>query len=311
MFDLRQFEVFCHVLELKSFSKAAEAVFLTQPTVSGHIQSLEQFVGTRLVDRLGKQVVPTRAGEILYGYAKRMLGLRSEAQRELELFLGRVKGEMAIGASTIPGAYILPGLIGSFKKTYKDIYITLTIGDTRCVLDSLLEAKIEIGVVGAKIEDNRLKYQALVKDEMVVVVPARHAWLGRHYVEVEELKREPFILREAGSGTRMSSLRSLEKLGVGVEDLNIVAEVGSTEAVRQAIKAGIGIGILSQCAVQDDMVAGSLRGLRVKGLDLWREFYVVVLKGRTISPISEAFLDALFPYVQSGMRGNEVEKNQT
>lgn len=299
MFDIHQLEVFCRVLELKSFSKAAESVYLTQPTVSGHIQALEQFLDTRLFDRLGKKVVPTRAGELLYKYAGQILSLRSEARRELELFLGKVKGEMTIGASTIPGAYILPELIGSFKKDHSDIHITLTIADTIGVIDSLLAGKIEIGVVGAKIEDKSLKYQELVKDEMVVVVPSDHAWARRRHVDAGELKKETFVLREPGSGTRITSLKALEKLGMNVKELNIIAEMGSTEAVRQAVKAGIGIGILSRRAVKDDIAAGSLHGLRVKGLDLWREFYVVVLKGRTLSPITSSFLDFLFSHANS------------
>ncbi len=294
MFDLHQLEVFCRVLELKSFSKAAEAVYLTQPTVSGHIQSLEQFLDARLFDRCGKKVVPTKAADMLYRYAKQILSLRAEAQRELQLFLGKVKGEMAIGASTIPGAYILPELIGSFKKMHTDIYISLTVADTKDIIGSLFTGGIELGVVGAKIDDNGLKYQELVKDEMLVVVPSSHAWVGRRYVDVDELKGEPFVLREPGSGTRMTSLRSLEDFGVSVKDINIVAEMGSTEAVRQAVKAGIGIGILSWRAVKDDITSGSLYGLRVNGLNLWRDIYVVVLKNRTLSPISESFLDFLF-----------------
>ncbi|MDD5450916.1 MAG: selenium metabolism-associated LysR family transcriptional regulator [Desulfovibrionales bacterium] len=305
MFDLHQLEVFCRVLELKSFSKAAESVYLTQPTVSGHIQALEQFLDTRLFDRLGKEVVPTRAGELLYKYARQMLSLRSEARRELELFLGRVKGEMTIGASTIPGAYILPELIGSFKKEHSDIYITLTIADTTGVIESLLAGKIEIGVVGAKIEDKRLQYREWVRDEMVIVVPSGYKWAGRRYVEADELKKEAFMLREPGSGTRMTSLKALEKLGMDAKELNIIAEMGSTEAVRQAVKAGIGISILSRRAVKDDIAAGSLHGLRVKGLDLWREFYVVVLKGRTLSPITDSFLDFLFLRA-TGFTGEEI-----
>ncbi len=299
MFDIHQLEIFCRVLELKSFSKAAESVYLTQPTVSGHIQALEQFLDTRLFDRLGKKVVPTRAGELLYKYAGQILSLRSEARRELELFLGKVKGDMTIGASTIPGAYILPELIGSFKKNHSDIHITLTIADTMGVIDSLLAGKIEMGVVGAKIEDKSLKYQKLVKDEMVVVVPSGHAWARRRHVDAGELKKETFVLREPGSGTRITSLKAFEKLGMNVKELNIIAEMGSTEAVRQAVKAGIGIGILSRRAVKDDIAAGSLHGLRVRGLDLWREFYVVVFKGRTLSPITSSFLDFLFSHANS------------
>ena len=160
-------------------------------------------------------------------------------------------------------------------------------------------------MVGAKIEEKRLQYREWVRDEMVIVVPSGHKWAGRRYVEADELKKEAFVLREPGSGTRMTSLKALEKLGMDVKELNIIAEMGSTEAVRQAVKAGIGIGILSRRAVRDDIAAGSLHGLRVKGLDLWREFYVVVLKGRTLSPITGSFLDFLFLHA-TGFTGEGI-----
>ncbi|MFH1148117.1 MAG: selenium metabolism-associated LysR family transcriptional regulator [Pseudomonadota bacterium] len=293
MFDLRQLEVFCQVMELRSFSKAAESVFLTQPTVSGHIQALEQYLRTRLFDRLGKTIVPTKAGEILYTYAKQILKLRADAQRELELFLGRVKGELVIGASTIPGTYILPGFIGLFKKTNPDIYVHLVLSDTMGIVEKILTGTIEAGVIGAGLDNDKLSFRPFVRDEMLVIVPAGHRWAARDSIEVEELKREPFILREPGSGTRMSSLGFLGRSGTEAENLNVAAEIGSTEAIRQAIKAGLGISILSRRAVEDDLKAGILNGLRVKGIDLWRQFYVAVLRNRTLSPATESFIDIL------------------
>lgn len=293
MFDLRQLEVFCQVMELRSFSKAAEAVFLTQPTISGHIQALEEYLRTRLFDRLGKTIIPTRAGEILYTYAKQILRLRAEAQRELELFLGRVKGELVIGASTIPGTYILPELIGRFKSKNPDIYVNLILADTAAIVDQILDGTIEAGVTGAKLDCGKLSYRPFVRDEMLVALPANHRWAARYSIQPDELKQEPFILREPGSGTRMSTLEFLGQSGIEAKDLNVVAEMGSTEAIRHAIRAGLGISILSRRAVEDDLRSGLLSGLRLKGVDLWREFYVVVLHNRTLSPATESFIDIL------------------
>lgn len=294
MFDLRQLEVFCRVLEYKSFSKAAEAVYLTQPTVSGHIHALEEFLGTRLFDRTGKTVLPTKAGELLYTYAKRILDLRSEAKRELELFVGRVKGELTIGASTIPGTYILPELIGSFKATHPDIYITLRISDTMGIVKGIVENQAELGIIGARVEDTRLDCRRLIEDELVVVVPPAHKWAKMDMIETGDLKGERFVLREAGSGTRMASLQSLASVNFHLEDINVVAELGSTEAIRQAVKAGLGISIISSRAVKDDIKYGLLHALRLKNLELRRDFFAVTFRTRTLSPIAQSFLDLLF-----------------
>jgi DNA-binding transcriptional LysR family regulator len=148
--DIRRLEIFAKVAELGSFSRAAEALFLTQPTISEHVRALEDELGVQLLDRLGRGATPTRAGQLLLGYARRMLTLSREAHQALERFQGRMSGELVVGGSTIPGEYVLPALIGQFKTKYPDISISLLIGSSRQVSEWLEEGRVEVGVVGAR-----------------------------------------------------------------------------------------------------------------------------------------------------------------
>lgn len=291
--DLRRLEVFCNVYELKSFSRAAKASLLSQPTVSEHIRYLETFLDVRLFDRLGREVVPTRAGDILYSYALRMLKLRQEASRALELYQGRMSGDLELGGSTIPGQYILPGLIGSFKERFTDIRIRLIIADTMKITDLVLEGALELGVVGAKIKNSKLQFDQLFDDELVLAVPPEQSWISHSVISVEQLSRAPFIMREPGSGTRMMMLEILEQAGFDPLDLEVVAEMGSTDAIRQAIKAKVGVSILSRRAIADELHFKQLRQIPIKDLSFTRHFYLVTHKKRSRSPIGQAFVDYL------------------
>jgi DNA-binding transcriptional LysR family regulator len=291
--DLHQIEIFCTLIKLRSFSRAAEASYLTQPTVSGHIKNLETELGVRLLDRLGKRVVPTEEGEILYRYGQKLLLLRDHARQEIEAVSGRMSGLLKIGGSTIPGAYILPAFIGAFKKEYPSLSIQLMIDDTAKVAQAVKDGELCIGVVGARVSDRHLESHAFLTDELVVAVPPGHPWAHKKSIPVEALKSEPFILREEGSGTRRIMEEHLEKAGVSLADLNTVAVVGSSDAVRQAVKAGLGVSILSIRALQGDIETGRISAVRLKGLQLERNFSIILLKGKSRSPLCQKFLDFL------------------
>src|SRR6266849_3765898 len=188
--DLRQLEIFAKVAELKSFSKAALALFLTQPTVSEHIRTLEQELGIRLLDRLGRGAEPTSAGRLLLSHATRMLQLQRETLQAMDSFQGRLAGELLVAASTIPGEYVLPPLIGRFKEKFPDIAITLLIGDSRAVVDWVIDGRAEVGVVGARLPHRGIDYRELMPDELVVAVPGAHAWRRRKQIAVDELRAE-------------------------------------------------------------------------------------------------------------------------
>ncbi len=291
--DFRQLEVFARVVELRSFSRAAEALRLTQSTVSEHIRLLEDEVGTRLFDRLGRETVPTRAGELLHGYARRLLVLRTEAQQALDQFLGRVSGALTVGASTIPGEYVLPALIGGFREKFPQVSITLQIADTREIVDAVLDGRVELGVVGARPVHRNLEATELMPDELVLVVPPGHAWFGRRQATLEELVPEPLIVREPGSGSRAALERALDEAGTGLDALRVIAEMGSTSAIKQAVKAGVGLSIVSRRAVDEECRHGLLWCVKIKDLRFTRHFYVVSHAGRSRSPLCQAFLDYL------------------
>ena len=290
--DIKQLEIFTKIVELKSFSKAAEAVYLTQPTVSGHIQSLEEELGQRLLDRLGREVVPTRAGKVLYEYAKKMVALRDEAGQALDQLMGRMKGEIVIGGSTIPGEYLLPAIIGRFREKYPEITVVLKIADTADIVNRVLAGACEVGIVGSKVEDSRLEYSEFVIEELIIIAASKYPLPGKG-ITASALSSIPFVMRERGSGSRMTIEKRLLEIGVDPSGINIVAEMGSTEAVKQAVKAGLGVSIVSSVAVAEDLRHNSLEVIPFKGKRFLRSFYISTHRGRTMSPIGQAFLDFL------------------
>lgn len=291
--DIHRLLVFCRVVELQSFTKAAEAVSLTQPTVSEHIRVLEDSLGEKLIDRLGREILPTPAGKILYQYAREMIQLRDKAVQAIKKFKGDLSGSLNIGASTIPGTYLLPSLIGSFKAIYPSIQITLKIASSGEVVQKILDGSIEFGMIGARWEDKRISLEEVYTDELLLAVYPGHAWEGRQAVDLGELSDMPFVSRERGSGTRMVMLQALEAAGFSPSRLNVVAEMGSTEAVRQAVKAKIGVAILSAYAIKEDIERNSLCQVILRGLTIHRPFYLAQRKNRELSPLCVAFLEHL------------------
>lgn len=287
--DLWRLHIFCKVVELRSFSKAGSSVYLSQPTVSSHIKDLEDHFECKLIDRLGREVAPTKAGELLYGYAAKMMALKENAERALAEFQGLVRGHLTIGGSTIPGGYILPPLLGKFKQAYPQVTVTLIESDTAGIIQDTMEGRVELGIVGAKAREIQLVQEKVMDDKMYLIVPKGHKWAAAGHVKLEQLIKEPFIMREPGSGTRKSIEQVLDKSGHWSGQLNVVAEMGSTEAVRQAIKAGVGVSILSECAVGDELAAGTLKKVGINGISFQRAFYLIIHKHRTQSPLCHAF----------------------
>jgi DNA-binding transcriptional LysR family regulator len=287
-------EIFCKVVELESFSKAADAVYLAQASVSERIANLEKMVGVKLLDRLGRRVVPTKAGELLYKHAVLLLDMKRTARLEMEGFLGVKQGEIHMGGSTIPGEYILPKVIGDFKDKHPAISVDLTIADTSEIETRVLEGTLELGVIGSKGSHKNLIYQELWEDELVLAIPAKHRWTRKKLVSLADLLDEPFIVRELGSGTLKSmeaSLRDPESKAAG--SLQVVARFGSSTAVKEGIKAGLGVSILSSRAIDTELKTGILRALKVKGLPMRRSFYLVRGRRRIASPLCQAMIDFL------------------
>lgn len=305
--DLWRLQIFCRVVELKSFSKAAKVVYLSQPTVSSHIKDLENHFECKLVDRLGREAIPTKAGSLLYGYATKIIALKQEAENAMAEFQGKIKGRLTIGGSTIPAGYILPPLLGRFKEDYPEVVVTLVQGDTERIINDTLEGNVELGIVGAKSQEVQLVQKRIINDQMFLIVPQRHKWAAKPHVMMNELIGEPFIMREIGSGTRKSIEQVLHKAGYSLGALNVVAEMGSTEAIRQGIKAGVGVSILSECAVAEELTTGSLKKVKIKGLTFKRAFYLTFHRSRTQSPLCRTFIKFLDRESRMVKRGSFYE----
>jgi DNA-binding transcriptional LysR family regulator len=287
--DLRRLQVFAKVYDCRSFSRAAEEVLLSQPTVSGHIKSLETELGVNLFDRLGREILPTRAAEVLIGQARQILEMVEDAQREVDAYLGRLRGELFLGGSTIPGQYVLPEMIGRYRLLHPEVRVILDIGDTSQVTEQVRLGELEVGLVGAALEDERLAFTPMMDDEVVCAAWPGHPLAGRP-VDIIELTRTPLVLREPGSGTRLALAKALKKVGMELKDLEIAAQMGSTVAVLQAVRAQVGVGMMSRRAVEDDLASGRLVTLNLQGLDLKRQFHLVTRRKRTHSPAAQAFL---------------------
>ena len=291
--DIKRLRIFCAVVEKGSFSQAAKMLHLAQPTVSFQIASLEKELGTKLLDRDGREVTVTKSGEVLYQYASRILQLTQEARQAIDEVQGLLRGELAVAASTIPGEYILPPILHRFKEKYSGIDIVLAISDTRGVIKKVMGNEVEVGAVGAKEEKEKLVFTKLATDRIVLITPPNRIWFKRDVITLDELKQVPFITRESGSGTRTIAMQKLKEMGIDEEELNVVMELGSTTVVKKAVECGVGVSFVSERAVETEVKLGLLKEVQVKGLELNRDFFLVHKRQRTLSPAASAFLQFL------------------
>lgn len=288
--DIRQLEAFCAVVELGSFSQAAEALSLTQPTVTAHVKSLERSLGKRLLDRFGRKVVPTPQGELLYRYARQILSLRYEAMASLS---GQVlRGELKIAASTLPGEYVLPKVIKELLSVRPELRIEVRVTDSQTVMGLVERLEVDLGVVGSRKATEKLSFTPVFKDQVLLVVRSDHPFAGRT-INWQELSQEGVVTREPGSGTRKAFEDALRQKGINPYRLRVLAELGSTTAVKEAVKAGMGIGILSNLAVREEL-GSSLAEVRLAELgSIERTFYIITRKGRTVMPLAERLREIL------------------
>jgi DNA-binding transcriptional LysR family regulator len=289
--DFRHLETFCRVAGLKSFSKAADDLFLTQPTVSGHILSLEQSLSLRLFDRTSREARLTKAGEVFLEYALKILSFRKELLNALSEFSRGIRGELSLGASTIPGEYLLPKLMGDFKKEHPHFIIALKIADTKEIIQYVLQDNVEFGIIGAKLNHPSLHYEKFGEDEIIVVAPSDHPLTRKKRVDLDELLKEPWIIREEGSGTQMAVEKAIRKKGKSLKQFNLVMETGSTSSVKEGVKAKLGLAFVSEKAIGEEIRQGFLSRIDVEGLEpISRQIYIVSNRRRTLSPMATEFL---------------------
>jgi DNA-binding transcriptional LysR family regulator len=263
---------------------------VTQPAVSLQIRSLEKRLGRQLLDRSGRRVEPTEAGRRLYRGAQRLLAQEEQILRELgEEAGGELTGRLEIGASTGPGGTVVPVVLADFQQRHPQLRIALTVSDTQSVVELVGRRELELGVVGAAGRQRGVAFEPFFRDEVVLAVPPGHRWAGRG-ISLEQLRREPLIVMQAGAGVRQVIDDELRELGLRLRDFDVRLELGLQESVRTAVLNGFGVTFVSRGAIEADLVSGALAVARVKGLEPSREIQLVRSTGRAETRAVEAFV---------------------
>ena len=276
---LHQMEALIRLVETGSFTRAAERMALSQPTMTKHIRNLEDAVGARVVDRKSSGVSLTPEGRILYDYARRIARLREDARERIENLKIYESGHIFLSASTIPATYIIPRFLGLLKKSDPAIRVHIRMGDSEETIQTILGDQAEMGIVGKRSPDRRLKVEPLWQDRMVLAVPAGHSWAKRTSVSSAEIAAAPFVLRERGSGTRNALEECLAKQGgQPLDSFNVTCEMGSSEAVKEAVLAGLGVSVLSIHAIERELSQGLLAAVPVEDCAIERRFYLIYRK---------------------------------
>lgn len=288
--QLPHLETFSKAAELSSFTSAAKALRLTQAAVSQRVQALEKALGKPLFQRRGGRVLLTEAGRKLYEYAQRILDLHGQARREVTGHEAPIGGELLLAASSIPGEHLLPALLSVFGKEHPHIKVRASVSDSMAVMEQVERGYVSVGLVGRKTDNPHLEFRYLASDRMVLVVPPRHVLRKHKRVSVKQLAAHPLVVREAGSGLRHCLEKSLERVGRSLDSLHVTLELGSNEAIKEAVLRGVGVAILSAYAVHKEIKKGKLHALEVSDLRCNREMYVVVDRRRVLSLPARQFL---------------------
>jgi DNA-binding transcriptional LysR family regulator len=288
--QLPHLETFARAAELSSFTGAAKALHTTQASVSQRIHSLEEALGRPLFQRRGGRVLLTEAGQKLYDYAERILDLHRQARRDVTGRETPLAGELFLAASSIPGEHLLPALLSVFRRKHPHILVHASVSDSMAVMAQVERGEVSLGLVGRRADNPHLDFRHLARDRMVLVVPPGHALCKRKKVSLKQLLAFPLVMREVGSGLRYCFEKSIEQAGRSRADLQIALELGSNEAIKEAVLRGVGVAVLSTFAVKKELETGRLIGLQVSDLRCDRDLFIVQDKRRVLPLPARLFL---------------------
>ncbi|NJB69463.1 DNA-binding transcriptional LysR family regulator [Desulfobaculum xiamenense] len=302
--DIRRLEAFSKVYECRSFSRAGQELFLSQPTISAHVSALEEELGVKLFDRMGRVVLPTQAADILYSHAAQAFETLEKARAEILLVQDRVAGELVIGGSTIPAHHVLPDVLAGFTAEHPDVTLELRVGDTRDIVAGISEGDLLLGMVGAAPVATDVAYEEVLKDELVFIASAGHHAAARERVTLAELAGMPWVMREQGSGTRRSLEAVFDGEGIDLRTLHVSVHVESTQSVLQCVRAGLGVSVTSRLAAGGMLERGELTELRVPQFVMERSFYLAYNERRHLFPAARYFIDYLRQRCREGFAGD-------
>lgn len=295
--DFKQLEVFASVVKHQSFSKAARELFLTQPTVSAHIQNLEKELGSVLVNRSNKSITLTKSGEILYEHAIFILNNCKKAIYDIKEYSGKIEGMIDIACSSIPETYILPDFMKDFSNEYPDVKFSISHYDSQYAISEILNERVNFGLVGSKPTNPQIEYLELINDELVLIAPTDlHIDNDNGYININELYKQNFIMRKEGSGTRNLIMNTLIENDFSTNKLNILSHVESNEAIKEMVRLGLGVSFVSYISIIDYINANKLRFYKIKDVNFERKFYFIYSKKKTFTPLEDKFLNSICEY---------------
>ena len=290
--DTYQLKIFCMVTRLQSFSKAAKMLHMSQPAVSTHIKNLEEYYQGHLFDRTPQGVVLTKAGEVFYSYALRILELQEEMEQQLESVLQKESNQIIVGASTTIGNVSLPCSIYLFKEEYPEVNIRLEIANADEVSRKVVADEVDIGVLEGYRESPEMNVIPVTSDELVVIVPPNHPSTDGT-ISLEDFLKQPIILREDGSGTRKLLAAELEKNSHSINDLNVITQMTTIDAIKSAVEAGLGGAVVPRLAVRKEAYLGTLKVLNIAGMNMPLDFNIIYPSNKPLSTSTKRFIKFL------------------
>lgn len=289
-----QLEAFVQVADNQSFSKAAKAMYLSQPTVSAHIKSLESELGVPLILRTTKEVLLSDAGHIFYDYAKELLHTRDVATLMMQSYATEIKGELPVSASTVPSQYLLPELLTEMYLRYPDLKVSVHQADSSQVINQIENYDAEVGFTGMQLSDSKCIFEPILDDQLVLITPNTPAYqVYQGHFPISQLRYLPFVFREKGSGTRKEADAFFQSIGLNDQQLHILTELPSTESVKQAVCHGLGVSVISRMAAEDYEKFGYLLTFDLDSELLKRSIYLVYHKNRVLTPAAKSFIEVV------------------
>ncbi len=288
--------VFLAVAKRLSYSRAAEELYISQPAVSRHVHDLEKDLGAQLLGQTGNKVYLTEAGKIVYEYARKLAFVGDEMKRALAELENLDRGYLRLGASSTPGTYLLPPIVAEYRRRYPGIEVTIAVTNCSQIVGGVLQNDLDLGFLGGMPSDPALQIRPLVHDSLLLVAPPTHTFAQRDSVTPEEMVQEPFVLREQASCTRWRLEEALAPRGLR---LRRAMELNGSEAVKRAVAAGVGVAVVSEHSVENELSQGMLHALRIEGLPLERQMSIVAHRDARPTAAATAFLfvvESLMPH---------------
>jgi DNA-binding transcriptional LysR family regulator len=290
MVDL-SIKIFVRAVEMGNFSQVAEEFYMSQPAVSNQIKKLEERFKVRLFERHKKGVTPTQVGRMMYSYSKRMINISNEVKAKICDLTDVYDGRLVIGASSSVGEYLIPKMVGRFKKSFPQVLVQLNITNRNSVIESLLNYNIDLGLIAGTIQNERIITIKFILDELYLLCSSEHPWIKRESIDIEEITSSPIILREAGSQTRDLILKTLGKHKIKYNNLNVFAEFNNFEAIKSAVESNSSVvTIISQWACLKELKLGTLKRVKINNFSIIREINFIRRKREAFGPAAMKFI---------------------